>query len=518
MLIGTKHSGYSRDGVRLLFDPVTIMAAGSMEAAALTAAEIAAAEAAAVAAAEAAAAAAAAEAAAATAATEAAATTAATAANAAPAFNPAGIMEIGGTTAAPGAMPLTPEAVQAAAAGQPAMTPAQLEYLQASTASNAPGAVTGQGMLSPQPLPNVDLAQHGIKGAGPEAMSFDSFGNPVPVSSPAYSSADPTGLAQMSLDANAAPKGPSTFDKILDYADKNPFKTGAAMYMGASKLGLLDPSQQTFNDDPYDGPLSKYRMSPDFQGRTATPNIYRPTYPTYAAGGIMNAGPVQAMSDQNNAMGYQQAMAATGGQVANFVKGGRTGSMTDSLDYYKDMMGGKAPAAPSDRADVGIFRDSDPDTMYQDALTAAQIRNAKVNKRANLSIPGMKRPTPMGQINLAAPGIKRSDKEDVQEAAGGGIMGASSLGGYAAGGSPRLLRGPGDGMSDNIPAVIGKKQPARLADGEFVVPADVVSHLGNGSTEAGAKRLHEMMNKVRRDRTGNSKQGKQIVASKYMPK
>ena len=130
----------------------------------------------------------------------------------------------------------------------------------------------------------------------------------------------------------------------------------------------------------------------------------------------------------------------------------------------------------------------------------------------------MKRPTPMGQINLAAPGVKRSDKEDVQEAAGGGIMSASNLGGYAAGGNPRLLKGPGDGMSDNIPAVIGKKQPARLADGEFVIPADVVSHLGNGSTDAGAKRLHEMMNKVRKDRTGNSKQGKQIVAAKYMPK
>jgi hypothetical protein len=104
---------------------------------------------------------------------------------------------------------------------------------------------------------------------------------------------------------------------------------------------------------------------------------------------------------------------------------------------------------------------------------------------------------------------------DMTNAAGGGIM---SLGGYAAGGNPRLLKGPGDGMSDNIPATIGNKQPARLADGEFVIPADVVSHLGNGSTEAGAKRLHEMMTKVRSARTGNSKQGKQINANKYMPK
>ena len=93
--------------------------------------------------------------------------------------------------------------------------------------------------------------------------------------------------------------------------------------------------------------------------------------------------------------------------------------------------------------------------------------------------------------------------------------GMTSLGGYSDGG--RMLKGPGDGMSDDIPGVIGNKQPARLADGEFVVPADVVSHLGNGSTEAGAKRLYAMMDQVRKARTGNKKQGKQIKAQKYLP-
>lgn len=89
------------------------------------------------------------------------------------------------------------------------------------------------------------------------------------------------------------------------------------------------------------------------------------------------------------------------------------------------------------------------------------------------------------------------------------------LGGFSDGG--RMLKGPGDGMSDNIPASIGGKQPARLADGEFVVPADVVSHLGNGSTDAGAKRLYAMMDNVRKARTGSKKQGKQIKANKYLP-
>jgi len=85
---------------------------------------------------------------------------------------------------------------------------------------------------------------------------------------------------------------------------------------------------------------------------------------------------------------------------------------------------------------------------------------------------------------------------------------------YARGG---YLDGPGDGMSDSIHATIEGKQPARLADGEFVVPADVVSHLGNGSTKAGAQRLYGMLDKVRKARTGTTQQGKQINPKKYLP-
>ena len=95
------------------------------------------------------------------------------------------------------------------------------------------------------------------------------------------------------------------------------------------------------------------------------------------------------------------------------------------------------------------------------------------------------------------------------------MMGGGHLGSYSDGG--RLLKGPGDGMSDDIPAKIGKKQPARLADGEFVVPADVVSGIGNGSTDAGAKRLYQMMDRVRSARTGSKKQGREIKAEKYLP-
>jgi hypothetical protein len=108
-------------------------------------------------------------------------------------------------------------------------------------------------------------------------------------------------------------------------------------------------------------------------------------------------------------------------------------------------------------------------------------------------------------------------------AAAGGVMrglnsASSNLGSYSDGG--RLLRGPGDGVSDSIPAVIGKKQPARLADGEFVIPARIVSELGNGSTEAGARKLYAMMDRIQKARkksTGKNKVAHNSRSEKYLP-
>lgn len=314
-------------------------------------------------------------------------------------------------------------------------------------------------------------------------------------------------MAQANLTANATP--PSSLeagmDKALAWAAKNPFPAMTAAYMGANALGLLNPSGATFNSAPYTGPLSKYFLSPNFQGRTANPADYQ-YKPRYAeGGGIMGADPYSIP------VGYDE-----GGMADNTPSYASGGSLSDSITSYQRMLSGNALAAPAASHDVGIYYDQDPDTRYQDALTAAQIRQAKVNQRAYTSAPVAKRPTPMGQLKMPTSGKSKDSSGDV-EAAGGGIM-HSSLGGYAAGGNPRLLKGPGDGMSDNIPATINGRQPARLADGEFVVPADVVSHLGNGSTDAGAKQLHAMMDKVRKARTGNPKQGKEIKPQKYMPK
>jgi hypothetical protein len=108
-----------------------------------------------------------------------------------------------------------------------------------------------------------------------------------------------------------------------------------------------------------------------------------------------------------------------------------------------------------------------------------------------------------------------SDINQARFATGGGI---SHLGDYSDGG--RLLRGPGDGVSDSIPAMIGKRQPARLADGEFVVPARIVSELGNGSTEAGARKLYAMMDRIQKARgktVGKGKVAKNSRSEKYLP-
>jgi len=125
-------------------------------------------------------------------------------------------------------------------------------------------------------------------------------------------------------------------------------------------------------------------------------------------------------------------------------------------------------------------------------------------------------------------GGNKFDEKGVQVAAGGGLAaltmanggmsGQFDLGGYSDGG--RLLRGPGDGVSDSIPATIGNKRPARLADGEFVVPARIVSELGNGSTEAGARKLYAMMDRVqkaRRGTVGKGKVAKNSRSDKYLP-
>jgi len=274
---------------------------------------------------------------------------------------------------------------------------------------------------------------------------------------------------------------PTTLDKALNYGDRalkyageNPFTTGAGLYYTAYKSGMLDQPKQERIQDNYKNP---YSME-NFERSSPNPADYQ--YKAhYAKGGIAS--------------------------VHGYKSGGNT---LDALAKFQEMANARQSSPRLEHGDPGIYRDMDPDTAYLPADEAAKVRMSKLNSRANVQAPSLPPTLRMGELNFkpVAP----------VGAAQGGIMGYS-LGGYAAGGNPRLLRGPGDGMSDHIPATINDRQPARLADGEYVITADVVSHLGNGSTEAGAKQLDAMMKRVRKGRTGTPKQGKQIDPRKYLP-
>ena len=250
--------------------------------------------------------------------------------------------------------------------------------------------------------------------------------------------------------------------------------TGTVPALGATVANAMTPEMPPIpGQEKREYPEGSF-LSPDFQAYVPRrPNpYYRPTGLGYAEGGVMMAA---GGSYDDEPMGDNPGMAMGG--IAGYAEGGKLKMKTMSLGE-------------------GIARDTDSDTAGLGAYDAAIKRMEKQYGAANLKASAM----PKG--NIAKLGQIKA-------------MASGGLGGYSDGG--RMLKGPGDGMSDSIPATIGKRQPARLADGEFVVPADVVSHLGNGSTDAGAKKLYSMMDKVRHARTGKKTQAKAVKADRYMP-
>jgi hypothetical protein len=157
------------------------------------------------------------------------------------------------------------------------------------------------------------------------------------------------------------------------------------------------------------------------------------------------------------------------------------------------------------------------------AQLAALVQQQEVARKAQELGIGAIAATPGAPAALAPRNTESGNihSAGTTQMADGGLSGLRpqyNLGGYSDGG--RLLRGPGDGVSDSIPAQIGNRQPARLADGEFVIPARIVSEIGNGSTDAGARRLYAMMDRIqkaRRKTTGKHKIAVNSKAEKYLP-
>ena len=157
-----------------------------------------------------------------------------------------------------------------------------------------------------------------------------------------------------------------------------------------------------------------------------------------------------------------------------------------------------------------------PETALAARRLATRAQTRKDTRAANRKAEtvGKNNPKTPGYVDLNKNGI-----DDKYEKAAGGRVGMYNQGGLASFlNRPKgyYLGGTTDGMADKVPATIDGAEPARLSDGEFVIPADVVGHLGNGNSDAGAKNLYGMMDRIRKDRTGTTRQGKQINPNKYL--
>jgi len=209
-------------------------------------------------------------------------------------------------------------------------------------------------------------------------------------------------------------------------------------------------------------------------------------------------------------------------------------NITQSPEAFGDFVSknqygiGAAGTGMAGSADIDTREAAEQEKADKEAEKDAQRRAVEQRILANYAAVGREAPTPIGGGSLFEKGgqVKQPQppRKTPAEAAEeekrrlqfslGGLKGSYRL---AEGGLAGLTRGNGDGTSDSIPAEIDNREPAALSTDEFVVPADVVSHIGNGSTNAGARQLYAMMDRIREARTGNSNQPSDINAGAYLP-
>ena len=436
------------------------------------------------------------------------------------------------------------------------------------------GAGSSAGIAGTQAAANLGSSISGVS-AGSGALGSAGFGTAAGGAGGAGFGAmggagSASGIAGTQGAAGLGAGGAGATTNIFGQVAGTPgYLSNTALGMTAGTAGIAGLSQAERDQfgmpssEEYDGPLSRFKYDPDkFNPSSPTyapGSVYRPTYG--AEGGIMKAyqagGPVERMSQMNTALNPQGGMYPQGmidktqyalptqrptsmevidaGAQRTFAVGG----MVDPSMGIAAAQQARQPSTGSSGIDALVGNKKRMLTKEQMDAVALQgmSKDAMQDVYGQMAAQGLAKGGPTGNKDMAA-------VDEYVAAAQGGDMGSvmakaqagdynamialnkvrktpnqnyakgGQLGGYSDGG--RMLKGPGDGMSDSIPGVIANKQPARLADGEFVVPADVVSHLGNGSTDAGAKQLYAMMNRVRKARTGNSKQGKQIKPAKYM--
>ena len=330
---------------------------------------------------------------------------------------------------------------------------------------------------------------------------------------------------------------PNAFERGIETATKfakdHPYYTTAGI-MAAQNLSqpsYNQPAKRSYKGSGGGGGDSDFKYSAGETGEYVP--IFEPT--PYAVG-----GPVEQMSAQNAVganMMYPQSQLQTPMYSNPMVQRPMpTNVINPSGDAGVDMYSGEARMATGGK--VSAFErmmkeEKERQEAQQEAAQAAIEKGKSLNPASKPYSRTQSTNTPYAAaikefqalnkkygMQTVAPAKTNvdlmGDQDQIEYAANGGIM--HGLGGYSDGG--RLLKGPGDGVSDSIPAVIGNKQPARLADGEFVIPARIVSELGNGSTEAGARKLYAMMERIQKQRGKTVGKGKVAVnskASKHLP-
>jgi hypothetical protein len=354
------------------------------------------------------------------------------------------------------------------------------------------------------------------KAPGPEYMAE---GGPVEAMSDANAIGMNTGYPQSDIrtGAYATPyQQPISRNVVTGVQDAgvNPY-TGQAQFADGGEIGgyLFDPKTGLYTRPGGQGATT---VSPtgDISGASGESGHYAPLS-QQTIDFFDNETPAERDA---RAMGIDRAIGTALGLMpgpmgalaglSNFARSGQLGTLAGGIANF---FGGTQAPAPYGELGTyagvpGELNDAQQFSYDQDAANNAQVgasEQAAANEAAGPSGAG----TADGGDGYARGGLSAL--------AQGGI---ANLGDYSDGG--RLLRGPGDGVSDDIPAMIGQKQQARLADGEFVVPARIVSELGNGSTEAGARQLYAMMDRVQKARkktVGKDKVATNSRAARLLP-
>jgi hypothetical protein len=182
-----------------------------------------------------------------------------------------------------------------------------------------------------------------------------------------------------------------------------------------------------------------------------------------------------------------------------------TGGLPDVSKLNLDKILTALGALALNRSGIGSDGGGGGSTGYQGGIPTLQYNRTQLNTNDP-----NRRPGSAGR-NYFSPGTFTPAPQQLAE---GGLAGLAKP---KSGAEPRYLNGSTDGMADKLPAKIDGGEPAQLSHGEFVIPADVVGHLGNGNSEAGAKRLYEMMDRIRHARTGNKEQGRRVDPNKFLP-